>query len=179
MSKTLTGTVASYANGSAFAINQQSGNQSPSVPLTGDGSFSLTVGSDTAPHTLYIIPPASTVLQPFSISVAAGTSGSLTSALTASTPAVIPPVVNTSTLPALINTQLAAPGAIGGTTPAAGHFTTLSSTGLATLATIKSPLATPASAAAAGAAGQVAWDAGFIYVCVATNTWVRVATATW
>lgn len=38
---------------------------------------------------------------------------------------------------------------------------------------------TPASAAAAGAAGTVVWDSGFIYVCVATNTWKRVAIATW
>ena len=38
---------------------------------------------------------------------------------------------------------------------------------------------TPASAAAAGTAGQIAWDTGFIYVCTATNTWERVAIATW
>jgi hypothetical protein len=38
---------------------------------------------------------------------------------------------------------------------------------------------TPASAAAAGEAGQIAWDANFVYVCVATNTWKRVAIATW
>jgi hypothetical protein len=39
--------------------------------------------------------------------------------------------------------------------------------------------ATPASASAAGVAGTIAWDAGFIYVCTATNTWCRVAIATW
>jgi hypothetical protein len=39
--------------------------------------------------------------------------------------------------------------------------------------------APPATAGAAGLAGQIAWDAGFIYVCVATNTWKRVAIATW
>ena len=38
---------------------------------------------------------------------------------------------------------------------------------------------TPASAAAAGVQGQIAWDADFIYVCVATNTWKRVGIATW
>lgn len=37
----------------------------------------------------------------------------------------------------------------------------------------------PASAGAAGVAGQIAWDSGFIYVCTATNTWKRVAIATW
>lgn len=41
------------------------------------------------------------------------------------------------------------------------------------------PTKTPASAAATGAAGEVAWDASYLYVCVATNTWKRVAIATW
>jgi hypothetical protein len=38
---------------------------------------------------------------------------------------------------------------------------------------------TPASAGAAGNAGEIAWDSGFLYVCTATNTWKRVAIATW
>lgn len=38
---------------------------------------------------------------------------------------------------------------------------------------------TPASAAAAGTTGQIAWDSSFIYICTATNTWKRVAIATW
>jgi len=38
---------------------------------------------------------------------------------------------------------------------------------------------TPASAGATGVAGTVAWDANYIYVCSATNTWLRAAIATW
>jgi hypothetical protein len=38
---------------------------------------------------------------------------------------------------------------------------------------------TPASAAATGTAGTIAWDTSYIYVCTATNTWKRVAIATW
>lgn len=38
---------------------------------------------------------------------------------------------------------------------------------------------TPASAAATGVAGTIAWDANFIYVCVATDTWKRIAIITW
>jgi hypothetical protein len=38
---------------------------------------------------------------------------------------------------------------------------------------------TPASATAGGAVGQINWDNGFVYVCVATNTWKRAAIATW
>ncbi len=41
------------------------------------------------------------------------------------------------------------------------------------------PTSTPASASAAGVAGTIAWDASFIYVCVSTNSWKRVAIATW
>ena len=41
------------------------------------------------------------------------------------------------------------------------------------------PTFTPASASATGVAGQIAWDGSFIYVCTATNTWVRAALATW
>ena len=37
----------------------------------------------------------------------------------------------------------------------------------------------PASASATGTAGDIAWDSDYIYVCVATNTWKRVAIATW
>jgi sugar lactone lactonase YvrE len=38
---------------------------------------------------------------------------------------------------------------------------------------------TPASASATGTAGQIAWDANYIYVCVATNTWRRAALSSW
>lgn len=38
---------------------------------------------------------------------------------------------------------------------------------------------TPASAGAAGTAGDICWDADYIYVCTATNTWKRGAIATW
>jgi hypothetical protein len=38
---------------------------------------------------------------------------------------------------------------------------------------------TPASATAAGIAGDICWDSSYIYICTATNTWKRVAIATW
>jgi hypothetical protein len=41
------------------------------------------------------------------------------------------------------------------------------------------PSAPPANASATGVAGSITWDSGFLYVCVATNTWKRVAIATW
>ena len=39
-------------------------------------------------------------------------------------------------------------------------------------------VAAPSTASSAGTAGQIAYDATHIYVCVATNTWVRATLAT-
>jgi len=38
---------------------------------------------------------------------------------------------------------------------------------------------TPSSATATGTAGDICWDASYLYVCTATNTWRRIAHATW
>lgn len=38
---------------------------------------------------------------------------------------------------------------------------------------------TPASSGAAGNQGDICWDASYIYVCTATNTWERAAIAVW
>jgi hypothetical protein len=38
---------------------------------------------------------------------------------------------------------------------------------------------TPASATATGNQGDICWDASFVYICTATNTWRRAAHATW
>lgn len=38
---------------------------------------------------------------------------------------------------------------------------------------------TPSSASDTGVAGQIAWDANYVYVCTATNTWKRTAITTW
>jgi hypothetical protein len=37
----------------------------------------------------------------------------------------------------------------------------------------------PASASAAGTQGDFAWDADYLYMCTALNTWKRTAIATW
>ena len=41
------------------------------------------------------------------------------------------------------------------------------------------PSGAPASSSAAGILGSIVADANYIYVCTATNTWKRVAIATW
>lgn len=37
----------------------------------------------------------------------------------------------------------------------------------------------PSSATDTGSLGDVAWDADYFYICTATDTWKRVAVATW
>jgi hypothetical protein len=37
----------------------------------------------------------------------------------------------------------------------------------------------PATASANGTAGQIAYDANYIYVCVSANTWKRSALSSW
>lgn len=39
--------------------------------------------------------------------------------------------------------------------------------------------ATPASASASCNAGEMSWDANYVYVCVASNTWKRASLTTW
>jgi hypothetical protein len=39
-------------------------------------------------------------------------------------------------------------------------------------------VAAPATATSTGKAGQIAFDATHLYVCIATNTWIRAAFAT-
>jgi hypothetical protein len=40
-------------------------------------------------------------------------------------------------------------------------------------------VAVPSTATSTGVAGQMAYASGFLYVCVATNTWKRTALASW
>ena len=49
----------------------------------------------------------------------------------------------------------------------------------ATVATRVSDTTAPATATDTGTAGEVRYDSSFIYVCVATDTWVRAALSTW
>lgn len=37
----------------------------------------------------------------------------------------------------------------------------------------------PSTASSSGYAGQMAYDTSYLYICTATNTWRRIAHATW
>jgi len=69
-----------------------------------------------------------------------------------------------------LNGQLAGPTGPTGPTGSAG------ATGAAGAGASSSA---PATASSTGTAGTVAYDATHIYVCIATNTWVRATLATW
>jgi hypothetical protein len=56
-----------------------------------------------------------------------------------------------------------------------GAYTDLSGTPPTAPALVAPPL----SSTATGVVGQISWDANYIYVCVNTNTWKRVALTTW
>ena len=61
----------------------------------------------------------------------------------------------------------------------AGTQDTSGNAATATVATRISDTAAPASATDTGTAGEVRYDGSYIYVCVATDTWVRAALSTW
>jgi hypothetical protein len=64
---------------------------------------------------------------------------------------------------------------IGASTPGAGTFNSLATTG----DNIRIDTSqTPSSSSASGTKGEFAYDTNYIYVCVATNTWKRVALST-
>jgi hypothetical protein len=48
-----------------------------------------------------------------------------------------------------------------------------------TLASTPTLTTAPVSATAAGTAGQIAYDSTHLYVCIATNTWIRATFASW
>ena len=54
----------------------------------------------------------------------------------------------------------------------------LNDTTLASELYLPSPTVPPASTSP-GVKGQIAWDANYIYICIATNTWKRTALTTW
>jgi hypothetical protein len=60
-----------------------------------------------------------------------------------------------------------------------GMFNNNPQTTLDVNGTFRISTATPASSSSSGVVGQIAWDSGYVYVCVATNTWKRAALATW
>ncbi len=49
----------------------------------------------------------------------------------------------------------------------------------ATYLGLSQPIAVPTTATSTGVVGTSTWDDSYLYICIATNTWKRVAIATW
>jgi hypothetical protein len=62
---------------------------------------------------------------------------------------------------------------------AGGNQFVINSSGMSLNCPLTIPTHTPASSSDTGAAGQIAWDSSYVYICTATNTWKRSALATW
>jgi hypothetical protein len=55
--------------------------------------------------------------------------------------------------------------------------TTLSNVALSSITITQS--FTPALSTSTGTMGRIAWDTNYFYVCIATNTWKRIALSAW
>jgi hypothetical protein len=75
----------------------------------------------------------------------------------------------------IANTNSNAVVSINGTS----NVAVFANTGFYTKALNITTSSTPASSSAAGIAGQIVWDANYVYVCVAANTWKRSPITTW
>jgi hypothetical protein len=60
-----------------------------------------------------------------------------------------------------------------------GIFNSIPQTTLDVNGTFRISSSAPASSSSPGVTGQIAWDSGYVYVCVATNTWKRAGLSTW
>jgi hypothetical protein len=56
---------------------------------------------------------------------------------------------------------------------------TITVTGVTTNSIVISTPTIPSTNSSAGEKGQIAYDSGFVYVCVANNTWRRAALTSW
>lgn len=70
-------------------------------------------------------------------------------------------------------------GNVGIGTPTPSQLLDVNGTAQATQFKLSALNTAPASATATGVLGEIRVTSGFIYVCTATNTWVRSALATW
>lgn len=53
------------------------------------------------------------------------------------------------------------------------------STNVWTAIAVQDPNNVPATSTSTGTAGQMAYDGAFIYICIATNTWLRAPLSDW
>ena len=157
-------------------ILQTSGAQAMSGTLSIQNSTPLVLGSSSnneinISNSLFQI-KSTTANQNFDISTLAG--ASLTSSLFINASSKFMGIFNANPTYGLdVAGTLRTTGAVslGGATTVGG---TLTASSLRVTSSY-----TPATSSSTGVAGQIAWDSGYVYICVATNTWKRAAITTW
>jgi hypothetical protein len=83
-------------------------------------------------------------------------------------------IINPTTLNVTATAKL-----LVGTSTSSTHMLDVNGTARVNQIFLRTLNTAPASASATGTTGEIRIDANFIYVCTATNTWKRVAIATW
>ena len=69
---------------------------------------------------------------------------------------------------------------LGPASVAIGDGTAGNARGTLTAGSIVEPMSyTPTSSSSDGVTGQIAWDANYVYVCIAPNTWRRAPLSSW
>ena len=85
----------------------------------------------------------------------------------------------TGTGAASVQVKVAKSGASGNADNTPATVATFDSNGASLARLFVTAPSIPASAASTGTPGEIAWDATYIYVCTATNTWKRTTLASW
>jgi hypothetical protein len=174
-----------YWSGNTYTILSSNGGTGTVRPISiAAGSSTITLANTTTPiilsRTALSSAGASIVTANGGLSASSGVQSALTLAPTltqTSTAGYTALLVNPTETTTGSGAKLLADFQVGSSSKAS-----IDNTGKITTAadTIRvSTAKTPASATAAGSAGDIAWDANYVYVCTATNTWKRSAIATW
>ena len=155
------------ANGWLFAIGFR---PYPTSTATAGATTTLTVASSgtqifTGSTTQTIVLPSNYV-NGYSWTIINNSTGTLTVNASGGATVATLPTLTSATFTAIVNAP---------TTPAGFQASLVQASGLAAVAATS----VPASAGATGVAGQIAYDASYVYICTATNTWKRAAIATW
>lgn len=151
-------------------------------PATGYAKQRLIVNIGAATHSVTLSTPTNGFLGLNSIAGVTASGTSYTISFTSAGTYVFDFSSHTGGSTVIVEDVLRSRNTVQGSLTINGNVTSTSSF-IGNSATINGSLvvasSAPLSANASGATGQIAWDSGHVYVCVATNTWKRANLSTW
>lgn len=159
-------------------VCQQGNTTTTSIQINNVGGLSISTGPLTSNGSTFLLGSSTVINGTVDINNTADISGNTTIGGTLG-------VTGLSTLDSLSvtnNTTIGGTLTLGSTSISGSGITTgtILSTGTVAASFLATdPSNAPASATATGTAGSIVADADYIYVCTATDTWKRVAIATW